>query len=248
MELCALQQGGVWEVCGEQSWGEAERRPTSAGPARQAMEAPFAVVAGSQWPGEEAAAGAGAGTTGDGMDAAALLELAVFIANLFVLTSDASPAVILDADAGDGAVALDGPTNLLLVGGPRHNAVTARLAAHWRRVGHAALWSDDGSVLSIGGCEYDGASVGAVVLGPRPGGGLALVLHGTDLRGLRDAVALGEPTIPPMARSPWTNLVPDFAVTGPRFAAEGYGGLLAAGFFGVEWGYVNASSYSQLCM
>ena len=76
---------------------------------------------------------------------------------------------------------------------------------------------------------HGGTSAGAVVLGPtagrRPRAGTA---HGSvsDLRanGLRDAVALGEPTIPPMALSPCTNM-PDFAVTEPRFAAEGYGGL-----------------------
>ena len=127
-----------------------------------------------------------------------------------------------------------------------NGAATARLAAFWQRVGHAAQWSDEGALM-LGGCAYGGPSVGALVLGPRPGGGLALVVDGSDVRGLRDALALGEPTIPPMARSPFTNLVPDYVVTGPRFGAEGYGGLLAAGFLTHAWQLSNVSSYSQRC-
>ena len=56
-----------------------------------------------------------------------------------------------------------------------------------------------------------------------------------DAAGLRDAVAAGEPTIPPMARSPFSNTLPDVLVTGPEFAARGYGGVLAAGFFDARW-------------
>ena len=78
------------------------------------------------------------------------------------------------------------------------------------------------------------AGVGVLMLGPRPGGGLALVIDG-DAAGLRDALAAGEPTIPPMARSPFSNTLPDYLVTGPTFAARGYGGVLAAGFFGNHW-------------
>ena len=250
VELCSLSPGEKWRVCGAQSWQVAERSLVSAGPARQAMQAPFAVVAGSQSgagaEGERGRGGGGGGASddrdGSGVTAASLLELAVFFANLHVQTSDASPAVVLDtdvehalaaaladaledadgaagADAGADAGAVAGAAadaaagrvesgvaggahlpNLVLIGGPRHNAATRRLAAFWRRVGHAASWSEGGA-LRLGACEYGGASVGAVLLGPTPGGGLALVVDGSDLRGLRDAIALGEPTIPPMARS-----------------------------------------------
>jgi len=76
--------------------------------------------------------------------------------------------------------------------------------------------------------------VGALLLGPTPRGGLALVVAG-DAAGMRDAVSAGEPTIPPMARAPFSNTLPDYLDTGPRFGALGYGGVLAAGFFGNRW-------------
>ena len=86
------------------------------------------------------------------------------------------------------------------------------------------------------------AGVGALLLGPKPGGGLALIIEG-DSRGLRDAIAAGEPTIPPMARSPFSNTLPDYIVTGPDFQAKGYGGILAAGFFTPLWAVAEASSF-----
>ena len=86
------------------------------------------------------------------------------------------------------------------------------------------------------------SGVGALLLGPKPGGGLALIVEG-DSRGLRDALAAGEPTIPPMARAPFSNTLPDYIVVGPEFAAKGYGGLLAAGFFDHSWKVAESSSY-----
>ena len=73
-------------------------------------------------------------------------------------------------------------------------------------------------------------------------GGLALVIDG-DVTGRRDAVAAGEPTIPPMARSPFSNTLPDIIVTGPDFRAKGYGGLLAAGNFDYRWKWSAATSF-----
>ena len=112
------------------------------------------------------------------------------------------------------------------------NRLTAEVAAYWASIGHAATW--EGEQLVLDGCPMPTHGVGALVLGPRPGGGLALVVSG-DVAGLRDATAAGEPTIPPMARSPFSNTLPDFLVTGPDFAAKGFGGTLAAGFFGPRW-------------
>ena len=231
--------------CSEEYFTAAERRPATAGPARQAMQAPFAVVAGS-----------GGGDGGGG-----LLGLATFLANLFAVTSDASPPVVLDG-ALDGGASLKGAVNLLLVGGPKHNSATATVAAHWRDIGHAVSWRDGDGALLVDGCAYGGDGVGYIVLGPAPTvvngdgmwagyarftGGLVLVVGGTSLAAARAAASLGEPTIPPMARAPFTNLVPDFAVVGPRLAAEGLGGLLAAGHFDHEWHVASRASYSSVC-
>ena len=59
-------------------------------------------------------------------------------------------------------------------------------------------------------------------------------------------LALGEPTIPPMARSPFSNALPDYIVTGPEFGAKGYGGLLAAGFFDHAWRVAEGASFLAL--
>jgi len=242
LELCSLSALRQWRVCAEEDWAAAERGPSTLGPVRQALHSRFLLVAGDE---EEQDA--------EQPCAATLLQLAVYLSNLFFLTSDASPPVstarqLLGESDPWTAASVDGvPPNHVLVGGPRVNRVTAKLAEYWRQVGHAASWSADLRTLYIGDCEYSGAGVGAVILGPTPNGRLAVVLHG-DRAGLHDAVVLGDPTIPPMARMPFTNTIPDYVVTGPRFAAEGYGGVLAAGFLDHAWRATSASlSFSTRC-
>ena len=142
-----------------------------------------------------------------------------------------TPPLVVSAEAAHAALLADRP-NAIYIGSPRGNVLTAELAVYWRSIGHAASWSDEG-VLSLGGCAYPDS--GALVLGPRPGGGLALVLSGASEQRLREALSLGDPTIPPMARSPFSNVVPDFVVLGPAFGATGWGGVLAAGSFDNHW-------------
>lgn len=276
IDLCRpvpMDASSRWQPCGVGSWSRAERGPMTAGTIRQVAQAPFAIVYGS---GREAGGGSngedggvGASARDDVADRAELESLAVYLANLFVMTSDASPAVVpsrrvrLNAtcaevrnerketketkDDDDDLIdewleGVPGDGNLILVGGPLDNAATAEVAAYWASVGHAAAWTPSG-MLQIGGCAVDGAGgSGALILGPLPGGGLALVIDG-DSRGLRDAIAAGEPTIPPMARSPFSNTLPDYVVTGPEFGAKGFGGLLAAGFLDYKWAATPAATW-----
>jgi hypothetical protein len=73
---------------------------------------------------------------------------------------------------------------------------------------------------------------------------LALVLASTDASGLASLLRLAVPTIPPMVRAPYSNLVPDFLVTGAGMEAEGYGGILGAGYWrAADWGVEEASSF-----
>jgi hypothetical protein len=72
-----------------------------------------------------------------------------------------------------------------------------------------------------------------------------MVVAGTDAAGLRDALALGQPTIPPMVRAPYTNMHPDVLVTGPDFAWKGIGGVLAAGRWGPAWTLAPEASFTQ---
>lgn len=69
---------------------------------------------------------------------------------------------------------------------------------------------------------------------------LALILHGTDDRGLAAVLKLAEPTIPPMMRAPFQNHVPDFVVVEGRRGhnnvfAHGMGGVVAAGMQSNDW-------------
>ena len=74
---------------------------------------------------------------------------------------------------------------------------------------------------------------------------LVLIVAGTDAEGLMLAARLAQPTIPPMTRAPFTNQVPDFVVVGRDAWAQGPGGVLAAGFWGNQWEYMEESAYSQ---
>ena len=72
---------------------------------------------------------------------------------------------------------------------------------------------------------------------------MILVAAGTDMAGTELAMRLASPTIPPMTRAPFTNLLPDWIVLGPEARLLGYGGVRAAGFWGNQWQFESRSSY-----
>merc|ERR1711937_263309 len=86
--------------------------------------------------------------------------------------------------------------------------------------------------VQIGSCAFSGPHVGVAALVPTEPlkqGGLALLLAATGDEALQDLIRLALPTIPPMARQPFTSLLPDYVVTGPLLRERGAGGFLAAG-------------------
>ncbi len=89
----------------------------------------------------------------------------------------------------------------------------------------------------LGHCVFQSPNMGVLSLVPYSGSRLALVITGTSLSSIRDVIHLATPTIPPMARSPFSNLVPNYVITGPDFRAQGPGGCLCAGFGGNRWEY-----------
>lgn len=93
------------------------------------------------------------------------------------------------------------------------------------------------NVCSVGHCIFSSPQTGAVFLAPHAGSRLALIISGNSIEGIRDAVHLATPTIPPMTRSPFSNMVPDYVITGPLFRARGPGGYLCAGFWDNRWAY-----------
>lgn len=75
---------------------------------------------------------------------------------------------------------------------------------------------------------------------------LALVLTGTDIAGYKSLLRLSEPTIPPMVRSPYTNLFPDMMmVQYEKLVREGYAGIVMTGMYGPEWSKDDDSFYTE---
>ena len=65
-----------------------------------------------------------------------------------------------------------------------------------------SIFSESGQCFQLGECVYDDPRTGVMTLAPHGNSHLALVLMGNSLQGLKDAVSLATPTIPPMTRSP----------------------------------------------
>ena len=115
---------------------------------------------------------------------------------------------------------------------------------------YLAPWWDDGNNDDKknhgGGGGEDARNASKAWPSPSPSPAVArlvLVAAGTDAAGAELALRLATPTIPPMTRAPFTNLVPDWVVLGPEARLAGYGGVRAAGFWGNRWQFDAAASY-----
>ncbi|XP_072030612.1 uncharacterized protein [Amphiura filiformis] len=209
IHVCKLK--GKWQVCVEETLlGIDQRRsPVNFGPARRVAEHQFVIIYGTQ----------------DKSLSQSLLTMAVYIANLFYLTSDTIAPIFddetLTEDKADSH-------NLIVIGGPHQNQWTQRF------LDKVPLSLGD-SGISLGDCTFSGSGLGALFLAPHRDNGLALVLLGTTTQGLEDTIRLASPTIPPMTRSPFSNMIPDFVLTGRDFQAKGSGGYLCTGFWGNQW-------------
>ena len=160
------------------------------------------------------------------------LALAVYLAHQFAQTGHARAPVALD-DAS-------GPGNVVLLG----DSAAARDALNRTA---AALEIRDGAV-GLGGCAFRGPGVAVAALLPLDGR-LALLLWGADDGALAALVALlATPTIPPMARQPFSNALPDVVVVdAKRVRVAGAAGFLAAGFWNADWTWATEVSWTSDC-
>ncbi|XP_078593733.1 uncharacterized protein LOC144871759 [Branchiostoma floridae x Branchiostoma japonicum] len=211
-EVNICKKEGTWNLCsdGESFEYDGQRGPHNMGPARRVAEHRFLIVT---------------GTRGPASVTAQLDRLGVYLANLFHLTSDTSAPVVKDTELRTEDAELH---NLIVIGGPKENSWAAGF------INSVPLGWDEGG-MTLGDCRFTHPRTGALFLAKHAGKGLSLVLLGNFLSGLEDVVQLGRPTIPPMTRSPFSNLVPDFVLTGPDFQRSGPGGYLCAGFWGNHW-------------
>jgi hypothetical protein len=217
--------GTAIAVNSEWDFERTERGPHNAGPARAVFAAPVVIIAGS----------------GGGKAAADARARAAAILSLHVATAAHTRAPVLSDTDAVAAGLLESGVNVLLVGGADANAVTAALVsradlrtgvrydgARAARIGRAAFNASDGSALLY--------TAGFFAAGrPR----LALVLDGN----LDPLLSLAAPVPPPMVRAPFTNLVGDFILFGPRAQERGLGGVRAAGVWGADWAVAEAASF-----
>ncbi|KAL8611053.1 hypothetical protein ACOMHN_042669 [Nucella lapillus] len=201
---------GRWSVCTDDVHSEQQRGHLTQGPARRIAEQQFVIVVGTQ--GKQAAT-------------ERLQAYAVYVANLFYLTSDTTAPVVKDTDITEQHLE---NTNVILIGGPAQNLFAARFL-------HKIPVKVNDQAIQLGDCSFSEGRMGILTLAPNGATYLAMVLMGTTLDGLADVISLATPTIPPMARSPFSNLLPDFVVTGKGYGRRGPGGFLCAGFWGNQW-------------
>eukprot|EP00051_Salpingoeca_urceolata_P014544 m.185404 g.185404 ORF g.185404 m.185404 type:complete len:998 (+) comp18116_c0_seq7:2010-5003(+) len=215
----------AWKSCDTPNKHE-QRVLLQHGPMRRVFEAPFVIVAGASVEAE----------------AHFNIEMAVFIANQFLLTSDAAAPVLNDTDVDADSLERH---NLLLIGTPESNSIIRRLLASTE----VALppFTLAAGHMQLASCRFSEARTGAMFLLPLANGGLAAIITGNSAEGMEDVVSMAIPTVPPMARSPFSNMIPDFVVTGPQTRAKGPGGWLCAGFWGNTWQFEQAAAAPCVC-
>ncbi|CAD5122884.1 DgyrCDS11284 [Dimorphilus gyrociliatus] len=93
-------------------------------------------------------------------------------------------------------------------------------------------------IIKLGSCQWSDAGVLSLAPISNKHGlnnRLALLLYATNMERLLDILSLASPTIPPMARSPFSNLIPDFIITNRDFRSTGHGSYDCTGFWDNDW-------------
>lgn len=101
------------------------------------------------------------------------------------------------------------------------------------------------AALEVGRCRWRGPGLAAAFISPvgkAEMSHLDLVVTATDEAALRSLVVQTFATNQAHTRAPFSNMLPDFLITGPDFEWKGHGGILGAGFFDGLWG-VGEGSY-----
>ena len=168
------------------------------------------------------------------------LGLAAYLSNQFHLTGHARAPISNDDDFSWDA-ARDKGENIVFVGG---GSEAARRALN-ETAAPLGLRRDG---VSVGDCYFSG-DLGVASLLPLQGDRLALMIAATSDEALDTTVELlATPTIPPMARQPFSNALPDVVVLDARQARRfGPGGFRLAGFWDHDWSFAHHASYAEEC-
>ncbi|KAH3844315.1 hypothetical protein DPMN_086573 [Dreissena polymorpha] len=217
-DMTSVAGENVMNFCLKSGWGQCSddqdmgllRGTLTLGPARRVAEQPFRIIIGTQ---------------GSEESQRVILKSAVYVANLFFLTSDCHVDIVKDTDISINE--LD-RTHIIVIGNSSENIHVEKLISR-------IPIQPSSAGIRLATCNYAFKRSGILTLVPNGPHHLGLVLMGTTLVGLQDVISLAAPTIPPMTRSPFSNLIPDFVITGPDFGRKGPGGYLCAGFYGNKW-------------
>lgn len=239
-----------------------ERGPHNSGPMRAVVSSPFYIVVGTSGPPEATHAYNSGAQFLSQLHASAFDSLAPVVNDTQLWAGDDCDEAT--TGLGPHIVCLVPGHNLILLGSPAHNVWTRRVYGENGHQGRArsfpiefdavnatnahGLWaafrlpfnrrpsrSFDrpglGLASTVGWWDTSRNTNGA------PRARLALLLAATDAAGWASLMRLAEPTIPPMVRSPFSNLFPDFVVAdAQRLSRRGADGLIAAGFYDATWG------------
>lgn len=205
-----------WKTC--QSSGNI-READAYGPARRVAEKPFIIVVCDD------------NKTGE---VSILQNTATFLANLFHLTSDAVTHIFLSSEL----------TNEQL---QENNVIILGLSTCLDNINITQRVYFTDQNVDLGGCLLHGENLSALYLQPHADDKLMMILTGQNIESIRNGVmSLSIPTIPPMTRSPFSNLIPDYVVLSPDVLSKGAGGYVCAGFWSNSWTY-NVVSSSCSC-
>ncbi|XP_059150060.1 uncharacterized protein LOC131936940 [Physella acuta] len=221
-------KGGHWRHVPDLFSNDSVRGPHNLGPARRIAERQLVIIIGTQ---------------SDQLTTQLLTRHAAYIANQFLLTSDTVVTIKEDTTLDESQLE---PMNLIILGSPKENSWTEK---YLNRLKDLHISYDQGSnkmTVQLGSlCLFSADRTGLFTLAPH-GQGLALLMMSPSPEGLEDVVNLATPTIPPMARSPFSNLLPDFVITGPDIGLKGPGGFECAGFWDNHWSF-STNSASCVC-
>ena len=146
--------------------------------------------------------------------------------------------------------------NLIILGGPKSNSIVEKFDQPFHFLSNN---SDSSSPFEmgfrVGNCEYVGKGFGLVSLGPisrepKKNTGLLVTVAGSSIEGALNAFEIFKSNL--FATNSWQHRIPEFIVSGPSYVRGrnshmSLEGVVAAGWWGNNWEYLNKSSLALNC-
>ncbi|KAF9912082.1 hypothetical protein EC991_001028 [Linnemannia zychae] len=226
----ALMSGQRWKV---------ERHRETYGPAIQILEKRVVVVIGTHFDHSD-----NINTTVNTQFAKTADRIAKLVAHDIYQYGRGDIEIVTDTEflarhSTDSSEAVEGRTNLVLIGDSYQNSATKLVLRE--RASEVTIDTQSGTVSihpntdsEYDSQDYQQPGTGLLMIRPWGCSNLAMIIAGLDPQGLETAARL----FPKRTGM----LVPDWVVAGPEMAWKGAGGILAAGYWGNHWEYLPSMS------